>query len=104
VNPLTPSQSLWVEAFGRPGKYAPDLDSAKVEAMIDSLPDSREKLAVRLRFGFEGTPATLEEIGKRLPRADGTLGVSRETARKILAVAMRHLRRRRACWEAARMR
>lgn len=102
---MTPSQRLWVAVFGRPGEQAPALDREKVSAVVDSLPDMRERMVVRLHFGFDEAPLTMEQIGKRLPRADGGLGVTRETARKILTMALRHLRhsKRRRSWEEARV-
>ena len=98
---MTPEQALWAELFhGEP----PSLDVEKVAAIIDSLPDMRERKAVRLRYGFEGQPLSLDEIGRRLPRADGGLGLSRQSVQVILASALgrlRHSSRRRA-WEQAR--
>lgn len=87
---ITPSQKLWAEVFGLVG--IPELDEGKVLAVVDSLP-GRQRLVVRLRFGFGGRPLSLEKIGKRLPRAGGSQGVSRETARLELKQALRTLRR-----------
>ena len=102
---LMPLQRLWAEVFGRPGEQVPPLDRGKVLAIVDGLPDERERIAVRLRFGFDEAPLTMEQIGKRLPRADGSLGVTRARARAILAMALRHLRHssRRRSWEEARI-
>src|SRR5262249_43118940 len=46
--------------------------------------DDRERTVVMLRFGLEGEPLTLEEIGRRL-------GVTRERVRQIEAGALRRL-------------
>jgi hypothetical protein len=103
---LTPSQELWAAVFGGAGEQVPALDREKVLAIVDSLSDSHERIAVRMRFGFDEAPLTMEQIGQRLPRADGSLGVSRQRARMILAKALRHLRhpKRRPAWEKARVR
>jgi DNA-directed RNA polymerase sigma subunit (sigma70/sigma32) len=100
----TPAQRLWAGIFRRPIEEAPALDEQKVLALIASLFDLRERMAVRLRFGFEGTPMTMEEIGGRLPRADGGIGVSRQMAAEILERALEHLRHsdRRRVWKEAR--
>lgn len=97
----TPSQRLWAEVFGLVG--IPGLDEKKVLALVGSLPQ-REKLAVRLRFGFEGRPLSLDRIGRRLPRVDGGTGVSREIVRRELGKALRRLGRAdyRQKWEEAR--
>lgn len=99
---LTPSQRLWGEVFGLEG--IPKLDEKKVLTLLSSLPH-REDLAVRLRFGFQGHPRTLEKVGKKLSRAGGKVGVSREMARLILESALRYLRHpsRRKVWEEARL-
>lgn len=100
---LTPSQRLWLEVFGLRG--LPELDQKKVARIVDSLP-SRERTVVRLKFGFEGQPLTLREIGKELIRADtGEIGVSKEIARLELKKAIRRLRhpRWRTAWEEAKL-
>jgi len=97
---LTPSQRLWVETFGIYG--LPKLDEKKVLAILDSLPE-RERVVIRLKFGFEGEMHTFGEIGKRLNRADrrNLAGVSREIARLELRKAIRDLRHSkwRKAWE-----
>ena len=107
MNPesATPAQRLWAEIFKRPIEEAPALDEQKVLALIDRLFDLREKMAVRLRFGFEGAPLTMEDIGGRLPRADGGVGIARQKATEILERALEHLRHsdRRRVWEEARV-
>jgi len=98
---MTPEQTLWIEVFrGEP----PALDREKVLAIVDGLRDPRERTAVRLRYGFEGEPLSVGEVGRRLPRADGSLGLSRQSAQVILARALRHLRHpsRRRAWQEAR--
>lgn len=102
---LTPAQRLWLEVFRQPPGEPPCLDQEKVLAIIDSLPDSRERMAVRFRYGFEGAPLAMEEIGDRLPRADGGVGLSRQSVRAILDRALYHLRHgsRRKMWERARI-
>ena len=99
---LTPSQRLWLEVFGVYG--LPKLDEGKVLAIVDRLPQ-RERMAVRLRFGFEGKKLTLGEIGERLNRADRRklTGVSREIARLELKKALRRLGypKCRKAWEEA---
>jgi len=98
---MTPEQVLWAELFhGEP----PSLDVERVAAIIDSLPDMRERAVVRLRYAFEGSPLSLKEIGRRLPRADGDLGLSRQSVQVILASALGRLRHsiRRRAWEQAR--
>lgn len=100
---LTPSQKLWGEVFGLAG--IPELDEKKVLFLVSKLPP-REALAVRLRYGFQGRPRTLKEVGERLPRAFSCrMGVCRETARHMLAMARIHLRHysRRRDWEECRL-
>jgi RNA polymerase primary sigma factor len=46
--------------------------------------EDRERAIVSLRFGLEGEPMTLEEIGRRL-------GVTRERVRQIEVQALRKL-------------
>lgn len=96
---LTPSQRLWLAVF--PRRDIPDLDEEKVLSLVEGL-ESREALVVKLRFGFGCTPATMEQIARRVPRLDGEVGVSPEMVRKLRDSALRHLRRRRAAWERAR--
>ena len=86
----TASQRLWAEAFG---PSVPELDEAKVLAIVDRLPQ-HQGLTVRLRFGFGGRrPLSLEQLARRLPRLNSSkVGVSRETARLELKTALRRLR------------
>ncbi len=56
----------------------------EMEEMLQKLPP-REQQILRMRFGFEGEPMTLEEIGKRI-------GLSRERIRQIEKKAKRRLR------------
>lgn len=99
---LTPAQALWAELFGLRG--IPELDERKVLEMVDSLPE-RRRLVVRLHFGFgKRRPLSQEAIGKRLPRAGGGTGVSREIVRRELDKALSELRRPRLkrAWMEAR--
>ncbi|MDP2954029.1 MAG: hypothetical protein Q8O76_12025, partial [Chloroflexota bacterium] len=100
---LSASQKLWVEVFGLPG--IPEVDEARVLAIVDSLPQ-RQALAVRLRFGFGGQrPLSLQKAGLRLARLrSGSMGVSRETARLEIKAALRRLRSAglRRTWQEAR--
>lgn len=99
---LTPSQRLWIEAFGLLG--LPRLDNSKVLVIVDHLP-WREAITIKLKYGFEGEPQTLKQIGKYLPRIDGGVGVSKEMSRLLLNQALRRLRnpRWRHCWEEAKL-
>jgi RNA polymerase primary sigma factor len=57
---------------------------AIVLSLVSGLPD-REAEVVRRRFGFEGDPETLEEIGDRM-------GVTRERVRQLVERALERLR------------
>lgn len=87
----TPSQRLWIEVFGK-DTGIPDLDEEKVSGIVDNLTDSNERLVIRLRFGFDGDPLPMGRIAKKLPRADGGRGVSRQRAQVIYKQALRHLK------------
>ncbi len=99
-----PAQRIWAAVFRRPIEEAPALDPDRVRAIVDSLHDSRERAAVLLHFGLDGPPLVMEEVGMRLPRSGGGLGVTRQMAEQILRGALRHLRHptRRRAWEEAR--
>jgi DNA-directed RNA polymerase sigma subunit (sigma70/sigma32) len=99
---LTPSQRLWVEAFGIYG--LPKLNENKVLAILDSLP-KRQQQAVRLRFGFGGVPLSFENLRRVLPRADGKMGVSKELARLEVRRAIHYLRQpsKRKAWQEAEL-
>jgi RNA polymerase primary sigma factor len=55
-----------------------------VRDALGALPE-RERLILELRFGFEGEPRSLEEIGRELE-------VSRERVRRLLESAVKRLR------------
>jgi hypothetical protein len=99
---LTPSQRLWVELFGIYG--LPKLNEDKVLAILDNLP-KRQKLAVKLRFGFNKAPLSFEKLRWELSRADGNTGVSKELARLEVRKAIHHLRQpsKRRMWEEAKL-
>ena len=99
---LTPSQRLWVEAFGVYG--LPKLDESKVLALISLLP-KRQQMAVKLRFGFDETSLSFEKLGRQLVRTDGKMGVSKEMARLEVRRAIRYLRHpgKRKLWEKAKL-
>jgi RNA polymerase primary sigma factor len=58
----------------------------EIDHLLKELP-VREEQILRMRFGFEGEPMTLEQIGKRI-------GLSRERIRQIEKKAKRRLRAR----------
>lgn len=98
---LTSSQRLWMEVFGVYG--LPRLDEKKVLDIVAQLPQ-RQAQAIRLRFGFKGSPITYEELSRVLFRIDGKGSISRETARLEIKRALRDLRRPkwRPQWETAK--
>jgi RNA polymerase primary sigma factor len=57
-----------------------------VADLLEELPPREQKI-LRMRFGFDGDPMTLEEIGKKI-------GLSRERIRQIETKAKRRLRAR----------
>ena len=99
---LTPSQKLWIEAFGVYG--LPRLDENKVLAIVAKLPQ-RQQQAVRLRYGFDGPPLSFENLRLHLPRADGKMGVSKELARLEVRIAIHYLRQpsKRRYWQEAEL-
>ena len=66
-------------------------DSERIEAVLAKLTD-REQKVLRLRFGFDGQPLTLKQVGRDLRRVDGGIGVCKEWVRQIEARALRKLR------------
>lgn len=60
--------------------------SKEIEELLDELTD-RERQILKMRYGFEGEPQTLEEIGTKL-------GLSRERIRQIEKKAKNKLRSR----------
>lgn len=66
-------------------------DRERIEAILATLTD-REQRVLRLRFGFDGQPLTLKQIGRTLPRKDGGIGVCIERVRQIEGMALRRLR------------
>ena len=58
----------------------------EIEDLLQGL-DSRERKIIRMRFGFDGEPMTLEEIGNKI-------GLSRERIRQIEKKAIRLFRTR----------
>ena len=97
----TPAQKLWTAVFGC--RDAPDLQEDKVRAIVGSLPDERERLVVLLRYGFEGGHYTMRQIGRLIPRANGSTGVSRPMATRLLRRGVRRLQQsaRRQAWKDA---
>jgi RNA polymerase primary sigma factor len=59
------------------------MEGEALHRAIETLPE-REQAVIRLRFGFEGEPMTLQEVGKQL-------GLSREWVRRLEARALEHL-------------
>ena len=59
------------------------LEEQALRRAIETLPE-REQAVIRLRFGFEGEPMTLADVGKEL-------GLSREWARRLEARALEKL-------------
>ena len=58
--------------------------ASELTGLLDTLPP-REARVIRLRFGFDGRPHTLDEVGQKF-------GVTRERARQIQEQALRRLR------------
>ncbi|GAC1375516.1 MAG: hypothetical protein NVSMB32_18400 [Actinomycetota bacterium] len=59
------------------------LEEATLHKALASLPDVEQEV-IRLRFGLDGEPITLREVGKRL-------GVSHERVRQLETSALEHL-------------
>jgi len=66
-------------------------DREKVESVLAKLLDREEKV-LRLRFGFDGPPSTLEETSRSLSREGDGVDISREQIRRIEGKALRKLR------------
>jgi RNA polymerase primary sigma factor len=66
-------------------------DRDRIEAVLATLTD-REQKVIRLRFGFDGQPWTLQQVGGILSRERGGIGVSMERVRQIEGGALRKLR------------
>ena len=66
-------------------------DRERIEAVLAELTDKEQKV-LRLRFGFDGQPLTLKQVGRIMPRVDGGIGVCNEWVRQIEARALRRLR------------
>lgn len=100
---LSPAQRLWWAVFRDPNP--PRLDERRVWALVQDRLDGQERRALELRFGLKGgRPRSLPEVGRQLPRADGTgVGMSGEGARQKIERALRKLRLAscRAIWRAA---
>ena len=82
----------WTLLDHLPADVAPPDESAlqrdarqRLQTALAALPE-RERLVLRLRYGFDGTPHTLEAAG-------AMLGVTRERARQIEADGLKALRR-----------
>lgn len=71
-----------------PAEYASNSSMREaVRAMVEGLPDAREREIVKMRFGIDdGNPKTLEEVGQKF-------GVTRERVRQIESKAIRKLTR-----------
>jgi RNA polymerase primary sigma factor len=63
----------------------------RVEAVLAKLPD-RDQKVLRLRFGFDGQPLTLQEISDILSREGDGVDISREQVRRLEGRALRKLR------------
>ncbi len=60
--------------------------ASEINTMLEELPPREQKI-LRMRFGFEGKPQTLEEVGREL-------NLSRERIRQIEKKAKGRLRAR----------
>jgi RNA polymerase primary sigma factor len=75
------------ETLPAPAREEPELDTQRIEALLDSITE-REALVLRYRYGlYEGHPMTLGEIGRKLR-------LTRERVRQIQAEAVAKLTRR----------
>jgi DNA-directed RNA polymerase specialized sigma subunit len=66
-------------------------DREKVELVLARLLD-REGKVIRLRFGFDGQPLTLQETSEKLSRDAGGANIPLEQVRRIEGKALRKLR------------
>lgn len=66
-------------------------DRERIEVALAQL-TNREQMVLRLRFGLDGQPLTLKQVGRVLPRESGGFGVCEERVRQIEARALRRLR------------
>jgi len=66
-------------------------DREKVELVLARLLD-REGKVIRLRFGFDGQPLTLQETREKLSRDAGGANIPLEQVRRIEGKALRKLR------------
>ena len=66
-------------------------DREKVESVLAKLLD-REGKVLRLRFGFDGQPLTLQETREKLSRDAGGANIALEQVRRIEGKALRKLR------------
>lgn len=61
-----------------------NLRISRVANLLENITDDRERNVIKLRFGFDGDPKTLQEVGK-------TLNLTRERVRQIESHALKKL-------------